>query len=910
MMQLLKKRHYKISTVAEKLSQWQQELELDLSKVYYNFKESLLYFVFKSWMTTINSLKSSADINSYPNNPNTPITLNPDDDFFVVNKTTWYSIKGKIKVKSSPIRKVGYFCNKKLVFVFDNFCYFFYKDKTLDEKDIYEGYLNFINKNNCEKTVYLLESNEINNFFEKVNANAEAYKQILYYKGNTFELVLKNNIKNRTSYDETNKYNNNKFLNSPNKSEKSISSPDRQISKRNKKKYIQKEINKDRSTSVELDYHSNNSAYNISPERSNNYISINKNLSRERSCININSDNNKNYLRKKFDIIPDHFPNRKLSKTEDAILNKLLKAVIYYYCFNKNFLLKLNQEQEFNDIDLCLINKDWLKFFKNKFNFNKIKTYLDKAYKYVDETNYLEYKSRLIKACRIKDFLLVKTQPIKPLEKEFTELGQEYYENYDFINMDSYLAFKEAFGSYELDEIKEFKINIIKKRGIIINYSPNQIELNKMYMIDNDNNLNIKPERYLIVLYNYKFMYFRVKRPLEENGIDEGIKMIQTEQNEEDDEEYFKIILNNEIIGNLINITNPINKTFGNFIPNKPCLIGLEKNDNIYSLNSIIQCLSNIPLLIGYFLNKKRMKQIYIQKETRPLSDKFLEIFKSLWLNNKNNNTISAKNISDYLLEMNPFFSGNESDAKELLYYILNILHQELNKVENISQFSVNEKIKYNYKLCYEKYYNYFKNNFKSVISDVFYGFKNDTLTCSKCFNTCHSINFYDIITFQTNEVKNFKKYSKDIITIEECFEYNERKIELYNCKNYLCKYCNNYANGVLTTKLVSVPKVLILAFERKEEKDFNIEIIFEEFLNLRKYVFYDTNTYKYELIGVIKNVNKFNENKKYTAFCKSSADKMWYYYNDETVEKIEFKDINKIGNVNILIYNNYVDNN
>ena len=133
--------------------------------------------------------------------------------------------------------------------------------------------------------------------------------------------------------------------------------------------------------------------------------------------------------------------------------------------------------------------------------------------------------------------------------------------------------------------------------------------------------------------------------------------------------------------------------------------------------------------------------------------------------------------------------------------------------------------------------------------------------------------------------------------------------MELYNCRNYFCNFCNNYANGVLATKLVSLPKVLILAFERKEENDFEVNINFEEFLNLRKYVFYDTNSYKYELIGAIKNLNKFEENKKYVAFCKSTANKMWYLYDDETVVKTEFKDVKDIGNVNILIYNNYIDN-
>ena len=904
-MQLLKKRDFKPSNINDKLLLWQKELDLDLSKTYHYLKEIYLYFILKSWINKINSSKKSEEFNSSSenNNNNSSNILNPDDDFFVVDKATWYALKGKIRVKKAPVRKLGYFCNKKLVFVFDTFCYFFYKDKTLDEKKIYEGYLKFINKHNFEKVVSLLEMSEINIFFEKIHADKELNNQILYYQGTTFELKLKNNIHNRTNYNIVEKWNNNKFLNK-NMSEKYLFSLN--IKKLNS--LINSKIsNVERNNSLDYIYRNNNSERNRSLEKNNNSTTLDKNLSRQRSYININPITK--YLSKNSSIILEHFPNRKLSKVEDKNLNKILKAVIYYYCFHKNFMIKLDSKLEINELNVCMIHKDWLNFFKNKYRFYKIKKFLDKKYEIVNENLYLEYKESLIKACRIQDFLLIKIQPIKPLEKEFTEFGQEYYENYELININTFLAFKEAFGSNHLDEINEFKINIIKNKGVIINYNPNQIEITTMYMTNNNKNNKSKPERYLVVLSNKKYMNFRIKRPLEENGIHEGLKLIPIEQNEEDDEEYFKIKLNKLTIGNLINITNPINKTFGNFIPSNPCLTGLEKNDIIYSMNSVIQVLNNIPLLIGYFLNKKRMKQIYIQKENRPLSYKLLEIFKNLWSNEGKNKAFSSKDMSLYLLEMNPFFSGNESNPKELLYYIINLVHQELNTIENITPYYANDVIKFNYKLCYEKISNYYKNNYKSIISDIFYGFKNDTLTCTKCLNTSHSINLYDIMIFPIDEVKNYKNFPKNTISIEEFFEWNERKIELYNNKNYFCNFCNNYANGILATKLVSVPKVLILSFESKEKENCDININFEEFFNLRKFVFYDTNSYKYELIGAIKNVSKSKENKKYVAFCKSSSNNMWYSYNDEIVLKTDFKDVKETGNTNILIYNNYMIN-
>ena len=881
MMQLLKKRHHNIVNFNDKLSIWEKELESNISKTFYNFKELLFYIVLKSWMNKPQSAKNLLPDINY-SKKNSSLTLNPDNDFFVVNKTTWYSLKGKLKLKHNPIRKIGHFCNKKLVFLFDSFCYFFYKDKYLDYNKIYEGYLSFNSKQNVEKLVFLLKYSEINFFFDKINANSDLYKQILYYKGTTFELVLKNNINKSTLY------RNNYLLNNINKSEK-----------KQKKSEVNSRDDSIKITKLNLynDYDKgiNSARYYERNSNPNNRII----LYRGNSCINIKNKS----LDSSLDISPRHFPDRKLSKKEDEKLNKILKAVIYYYNFNKIFFRLLNdeQEQEFIDISLCMINKDWLNFFINKYYFNEIKQFLDIKFDEIDPLKYLEYKEILIEYCNIKDFLLIQSQPIKPLEKEYTEFGQEYYENYELINKNLYYIFKEVFGSYELNEVKEYKINFLKKRGIIINYNPNQIEVTKMYMESNKNNK--RPEKYLIVLTNNKYMNFRIKRPLEENGIDEGLKLIPKEQNAEDDEEYFKIKINNNIIGNLINITNSINKTLGNFIPTKPCLKGIEKNGNIYCINSVIQCLCNIPFLLGYFLNKKRMRQMNIQIENNIISYNLMEIFKDLWLNEEIK-VASTKKLSNCLLEMNPFFSGKENNVKELLYYIINMIHQELNKIGKLSEYRPNNKIKFNYQLIFENYFNFFKSNYKSIISEIFYGFKNDTITCSNCSATSHSINFYDIMIFPTDKVRLFKGYSKDKILIEECFEYNERKIKLYNSQNYLCDFCNRNANGTSIVKLISIPKVLILAFDRQEEKDFNVKVIYDEFINLRKFVFCDSNNFKYELCGVIKNMNVFHEDKKYVSFCKSFADKMWYLYNDENVVKTDFNRVKDGGNVNILIYN------
>ena len=97
----------------------------------------------------------------------------------------------------------------------------------------------------------------------------------------------------------------------------------------------------------------------------------------------------------------------------------------------------------------------------------------------------------------------------------------------------------------------------------------------------------------------------------------------------------------------------------------------------------------------------------------------------------------------------------------------------------------------------------------------------------------------------------------------------------------------------------------------RKEEKDFNINVVFEEILNLRKYAFYDLDKNKYELIGVVSNISEFREEKNYIAFNKSSINKKWYLYEDnKEVVEVQFSEVKEKGKANVLIYYCIVETN
>jgi len=125
---------------------------------------------------------------------------------------------------------------------------------------------------------------------------------------------------------------------------------------------------------------------------------------------------------------------------------------------------------------------------------------------------------------------------------------------------------------------------------------------------------------------------------------------------------------------------------------------------------------------------------------------------------------------------MNPLFKGIQAnDSKDLIVFLLENLHNGLNKAKNIYK-SYDEKVdKYNFYNSLNNYTKYFKNNYNSIISGTFYGINNLQKKCLKCDLITHNIQFYNILNIPIEEIRIFKKNQQDAITIKDCFEYNQR---------------------------------------------------------------------------------------------------------------------------------------
>lgn len=298
-----------------------------------------------------------------------------------------------------------------------------------------------------------------------------------------------------------------------------------------------------------------------------------------------------------------------------------------------------------------------------------------------------------------------------------------------------------------------------------------------------------------------------------------------------------------------------------------------SKNNINTSINAIYRCLlSNYDFV--NFLNKHEKD---FDQEKKPISLSF-SIMKGQY--NSQNWDSQLKDVRTILTYNNTsFVDPGEIEPEDLIEYILKTIHIENNK--NCSSYSrifsmENDPDIFNRQTILLKYLGNFKSNFKSIISDLFFGSLETNSTCSNCNSNKYFFeNFFYLIIDVKKALQNQVSYNQNFI--QNCFQ---RQDSLQFKTTRICPNCNNSKTNHLDKKsYYCFPNYLIICFRNENQQlvqnnmyPFYLDL---SFLNKENK---ENKKYQYTLKGVIKKSLNNQKKKVFRCLYEDFQNQQWFF--------------------------------
>ena len=185
------------------------------------------------------------------------------------------------------------------------------------------------------------------------------------------------------------------------------------------------------------------------------------------------------------------------------------------------------------------------------------------------------------------------------------------------------------------------------------------------------------------------------------------------------------------------------------------------------------------------------------------MANEYYDLVLNLWNRANNNKSFGPDSFKRALNNENPLFAGiAANDSKDLINFLLEKFHQELNQVDGSGTSddgNLNCQNQFNEQTMLNLFFKDFQNKFKSIISDLFYGTIETKSQCLNCRLTKYNFQVCSFLGFPLQEVNkyccsrgkrllfNYDGTNPDV-DLYECFDYY-MKVDRMSGENQM--YCN-----------------------------------------------------------------------------------------------------------------------
>ncbi|XP_018565399.1 ubiquitin carboxyl-terminal hydrolase 2 isoform X2 [Anoplophora glabripennis] len=334
-------------------------------------------------------------------------------------------------------------------------------------------------------------------------------------------------------------------------------------------------------------------------------------------------------------------------------------------------------------------------------------------------------------------------------------------------------------------------------------------------------------------------------------------------------------------------------------------LNGLKNIGNTCFMNSVIQCLSNTRWLLEYLRKDSYIRDINttISGMKGALIKAFAEVIKELWSEDSSDrvvvNTVSLKS---QIQRFAPRFMGYaQQDAQEFLRYLLEGLHEDVNRVTEKPKpilTEIDEKLS-DHEKAQESWQRYLRMD-NSKIVDHFVGQLKSTLKCTYCGHCSVTFDpFWDLslpIPQRTGQLR-----------LSQCLDSFTREETLDGDEKPTCSKCKERRKCTKSFSIHKFPKILVIHLKRFSPTErfrgkLNVTVDFPiEGLDMSNYAADNIAPCRYNLYA-ISNHSGTTYSGHYTAYCRHPYAGTWHEYNDSRVSPISPKSLVS-GEAYVLFY-------